>query len=61
MNICFKGIKKTTHYEWFFFINMVAAGGLEPPRLSAGDFESPLSTNSNTQPILYNSIQLLLE
>ncbi len=36
---------------------MVAAGGLEPPRLSAGDFESPLSTNSNTQPTyttLYN-------
>lgn len=28
---------------------MVPAGGLEPPHLSAGDFESPLSTNSNTQ------------
>ncbi len=27
---------------------MVPAGGLEPPRPKAGDFESPLSTNSNT-------------
>jgi hypothetical protein len=25
---------------------MVPVGGLEPPHLSAGDFESPMSTNS---------------
>ncbi len=27
---------------------MVPVGGLEPPRISAGDFESPMSTNSIT-------------
>lgn len=27
---------------------MVPAGGLEPPHISAGDFESPMSTNSIT-------------
>lgn len=27
---------------------MVPVGGLEPPRREAGDFESPMSTNSIT-------------
>ena len=27
---------------------MVPVGGLEPPRIAAGDFESPMSTNSIT-------------
>lgn len=31
-------------------LKMVAVGGLEPPRLSADDFESSKSTNSITPP-----------
>ena len=30
------------------FKGMVPVGGLEPPRIAAGDFESPMSTNSIT-------------
>lgn len=32
----------------FTFQGMVPVGGLEPPRIAAGDFESPMSTNSIT-------------
>ena len=35
---------------------MVPAGGLEPPHISAGDFESPMSTNSITPAVHSHSI-----
>ena len=38
---------------------MVALGGLEPPRLSAGDFESPVYTNFTTAPYFEKAIQQL--
>ena len=44
------GTKKPTLRRFFFSLNreMVPVGGLEPPRREAGDFESPMSTNSIT-------------
>ncbi len=37
---------------------MVAAGGLEPPRVAPTDFESVMSTNSITQPELYSETRV---
>ncbi len=61
MNFKAMGTKKAIPKN-SFSLNMVAMGGLEPPRISPGDFESPVSTNFTTSPIfiyttLYNFLK----
>lgn len=40
-------------------LNLVPVGGLEPPHPKAGDFESPMSTNSITLALNFYFYQIL--